>query len=216
MTTRILMIVVCVMAVANSAASRISKPPSHSPSPIPVLVPAPSHSSSSSPVPAPSPSDCSNVIYNMASCLSFLGNDNNETKPDSACCDGFKSVLHAGFECVCTAVSSSAQMGLDLNMTKAYTLPAACGVSVPSINNCSNDAKPPAKPPVSPVAPVSPSHPSAPARPPKANTPAPSQGGRTPELAPSPSSVGGSYSLSASLTFIIISMLVASFSLVSA
>ncbi|KAK1555750.1 hypothetical protein Q3G72_030869 [Acer saccharum] len=206
------------MAVANSAASRTSKPPSHSPSPVPVPVPTPSHSSSSSPVLAPSPSDCSNVIYNMAGCLSFLGNDSNETKPDSACCDGFKSVLHAGFECVCTAVSSSAQMGLDLNMTKAYTLPAACGVSVPSLNNC-NNAKPPAKPPVSPVSPVapmSPSHPPAPAKPPKANTPAPSQEGGTPELAPSPSTVSGSYSMSASLTFIIISMLVASFSLVSA
>ncbi|KAK0575596.1 hypothetical protein LWI29_003407 [Acer saccharum] len=212
MTTRILLIVVCVMAVANSAASRISKPPSHSPSPVPVPVPTPSHSSSSSPVLAPSPSDCSNVIYNMAGCLSFLGNDSNETKPDSACCDGFKSVLHAGFECVCTAVSSSAQMGLDLNMTKAYTLPAACSVSAPSLNNC-NNAKPPAKPPVSPV---SPSHPPTPAKPPKANTPAPSQGGGTPELAPSPSTVSGSYSMSASLTFIIISMLVASFSLVSA
>ncbi|KAK3230824.1 hypothetical protein Dsin_002705 [Dipteronia sinensis] len=209
MTTRILLIVVCVMAVSNSAASR-SKPPSHSPSP----VPAPSHSSSSSPVPAPSPSDCSNVIYNMASCLSFLGNDSNVTKPDSACCDGFKSVLHAGFECICTAVSSSAQMGLDLNMTKAYTLPASCGVSIPSLDNC-NNAKPPAKPPVSPVSPT-PSHPSAPAKPPNAKTPAPSQGGDTPELAPSPSTVSGSYSMSASLTFIIISMLVASFSLVSA
>ncbi|KAK2659668.1 hypothetical protein Ddye_006201 [Dipteronia dyeriana] len=213
MTTRILLIVVCVMAVANSAASRSKLPPSHSPSPVPV--PAPSHSSSSPPVPAPSPSDCSNVIYNMASCLSFLGNDSNVTKPDSACCDGFKSVLHAGFECICTAVSSSAQMGLDLNMTKAYTLPAACGVSVPSLNNC-NNAKPPAKPPVSPVAPVSPSQPSTPAKPPKANTPAPSQGDGTPELAPSPSTVSGSYSMSASLTFIIISMLVASFSLVTA
>ncbi|KAH7567789.1 hypothetical protein JRO89_XS07G0149600 [Xanthoceras sorbifolium] len=211
MATRILLVVCVMAALAAVANSAPSKAPSLSPSPVPV--PAPSHSSSS---PAPSPSDCSTVIYHMASCLSFLGNDSKVTKPDSSCCSGFKSVLHVGFECICTAVNSSARMGLALNMTKANTLPSACGVSAPPLTHC--NAKPPvspshpstpAKPPSHPSTPAKPpSHPSTPAKPPSAKTPGP-------QLAPSPSILSGTDSMTASLT-LIISMLVASFSIVSA
>lgn len=96
-----------------------------------------------SPTPAPSskPTDCSIIIYNMANCMPFLSKGGKDTKPDSSCCTGFKSVLKVNAECICEALKSSASLGLDLNMTKAVTLPSACGVSAtaPPISKCGSE-----------------------------------------------------------------------------
>ncbi|KAI3465084.1 hypothetical protein Pfo_021747, partial [Paulownia fortunei] len=80
--------------------------------------------------------DCSTLIYNMMDCMSFLGNGGDETTPDRSCCSGFKTVLKANADCICYALSSSASLGLDINMTRAEALPSDCGVSAPPISNC--------------------------------------------------------------------------------
>ncbi|XP_043718541.1 non-specific lipid transfer protein GPI-anchored 11-like [Telopea speciosissima] len=86
---------------------------------------------------APAPAvDCSSLIVNMADCLSFVSNGSKEKKPQSTCCSGLKTVLKTDAECLCEAFKSSAQYGVELNMTKALTLPSACRVSTPSVSNC--------------------------------------------------------------------------------
>ncbi|KAG8377363.1 hypothetical protein BUALT_Bualt08G0025300 [Buddleja alternifolia] len=87
--------------------------------------------------------DCSTLIYNMMDCMTFLSNGDNETKPDASCCSGFKSVVDTDAECICYAMSTAASLGMDINMTKAETIPSSCGVTgVPPISSCS--ANPPA------------------------------------------------------------------------
>ncbi|XP_042492685.1 non-specific lipid transfer protein GPI-anchored 11-like [Macadamia integrifolia] len=86
---------------------------------------------------APAPAvDCSSLIVNMADCLSFVSNGSKEKKPQSTCCSGLKTVLKTDAECLCEAFKSSAQYGVEINMTKALTLPSACRVSTPPVSNC--------------------------------------------------------------------------------
>ena len=81
---------------------------------------------------SPSPSmSCSTIIYDMAECISFLSNGSTEEKATPPCCSGFKSVLKTNAECICEALKSS----IDVNLTRAATLPSACQVSAP-ISKC--------------------------------------------------------------------------------
>ncbi|KAJ4964931.1 hypothetical protein NE237_016780 [Protea cynaroides] len=101
---------------------------------------------------APAPAvDCSSVIMNMVDCLSFVSNGSKETKPQSTCCSGLKTVLKTSTECLCDAFKNSAQYGIALNMTKALNLPSACGVSA-SASKCG--AQPPALSPKSAKSPA--------------------------------------------------------------
>ncbi|KAJ0025611.1 hypothetical protein Pint_08305 [Pistacia integerrima] len=159
-----------------------------------------------SPAPAPSSkTDCSSIIYKMADCIPFLSKGGKDMKPDSSCCTGFKSVLKVNADCICEALKSSASLGIDLNMTKAVTLPSACGVSSPPISKCGVPS-PPGGAPVKPPSIPKPS----PGPPKKTPTPSPSEpSGQTP--APAPSAHSGSYSTFASFKVIIISAVVAFF-----
>ncbi|GAA0179149.1 hypothetical protein LIER_42202 [Lithospermum erythrorhizon] len=106
---------------------------------------------------SPSPSvDCSIVIVNLAECLSFVRAGSTTKKPEGACCNGLKTVLKTNPECICEGFKNSAQFGIDLNVTKALTLPQACKVSAPSITNCGLSLAPGAAPALSPM-PSSPS-----------------------------------------------------------
>ncbi|KAK9270320.1 hypothetical protein L1049_025898 [Liquidambar formosana] len=105
-------------------------------------------------VPSPAPAtDCSTIIYDMVDCISFLSDGSKETKPDASCCSGFKSVLKTDPHCICEAIKDSDEMGIELNITKAMTLPSACRVSAPPLSNCGIPVAPgatPAHPPKSP------------------------------------------------------------------
>nr|XP_043620944.1 non-specific lipid transfer protein GPI-anchored 31-like [Erigeron canadensis] len=86
---------------------------------------------------APAPAaDCSTVILNMADCLSFVTAGSTVVKPEGTCCSGLKSVLKTDAECLCEAFKNSAQLGIQLNVTKAMSLPSACKVKAPSVSNC--------------------------------------------------------------------------------
>ncbi|RWR88441.1 LOW QUALITY PROTEIN: non-specific lipid-transfer protein-like protein isoform X2 [Cinnamomum micranthum f. kanehirae] len=78
---------------------------------------------------APSPSvDCSSVLLSMADCLTFVMNGSTISKPEGSCCTGFKSVKENP-KYLYEAFNNNNNLGVPLNMTKATTLPAACGVS---------------------------------------------------------------------------------------
>ncbi|XVE95350.1 hypothetical protein REPUB_Repub02eG0089300 [Reevesia pubescens] len=191
-----------------------------------------------SPSLAPSLS-CTSIIIEMADCLSFFTNESMEEKPTPSCCSGFKTVLKTNAECICEALKSSAELGVDLNFTKASTLPSLCHVSTP-ISNCDVSSSPgpvpatappprlrrlkqltmfvcyitAANPPTSGT--PSPNSPEAPAIPESSVTPTPSTAAdEVATHAPTPVlSVSGTYSLSACF-FVLISMLVIPFSYIS-
>lgn len=86
---------------------------------------------------APSPSvDCSMVLLSMADCLSFVMNASTVSKPEGSCCSGFKTVLKETPKCLCEAFNNKNNLGVTLNMTRATTLPSACGVSTPPLSKC--------------------------------------------------------------------------------
>ncbi|KAJ4897307.1 Non-specific lipid-transfer protein-like protein [Raphanus sativus] len=106
-----------------------------------------SHHHTAAPAPAV---ECSTLILNMAPCLDFVTAGGKEAKPQSACCDGLKTVLKANAECLCEGFKSSASFGVTLNMTKAATLPTACKLHAPSISNCGLSVTPAMAPGLAP------------------------------------------------------------------
>ncbi|KAH7849271.1 hypothetical protein Vadar_015448 [Vaccinium darrowii] len=105
----------------------------------------------SSPVESPGAGvSCSSLIYNMVDCISFFSAGSNETKPSPLCCLGFEVVLDTDAECICEGIKSSINLGMEIDMAKAATLPSACGISAPSISKCDVSPTPgpsPANPP---------------------------------------------------------------------
>uniref|UniRef100_A0A5K1G0P6 Bifunctional inhibitor/plant lipid transfer protein/seed storage helical domain-containing protein n=1 Tax=Nymphaea colorata TaxID=210225 RepID=A0A5K1G0P6_9MAGN len=89
------------------------------------------------PQPAPPPGpDCYSIVLAMADCLGFVQNGSTQAKPSAACCDGMKSVLKQGPQCLCLVLRDSGSLGIAVNTTKALELPGACGVSAPRISQC--------------------------------------------------------------------------------
>ncbi|XP_026429532.1 non-specific lipid-transfer protein-like protein At5g64080 [Papaver somniferum] len=100
---------------------------------------------------APAPAvDCSTIIFSMADCLTFVTSGSKVTKPEGACCSGLKTVLKADAQCICEAFKNSGSLGVVLDIKKAMTLPAACGVSAPSIDKCGLALSPAGAPAQSP------------------------------------------------------------------
>ncbi|OMO94219.1 hypothetical protein COLO4_16459 [Corchorus olitorius] len=142
-----------------------------------------------SPSSAPSPSmSCSTIIYDMADCISFISEGSKDKKPTPSCCTGFKTVVQADADCICEALKSTAELGIDVNLTRAATLSSACRVSAPPLSKCDVSTSPEKSPSPSPEKAPSPSHgaappspapkiaPSPPTTPPPAPTTAPSPG----------------------------------------
>lgn len=84
-----------------------------------------------------SAADCTNLVLNLADCLSFVVEGSTATFPQGDCCSGLKIVVTTNSECLCEAFKNSAQLGVKLNVSKAMTLPVVCRVSSSSVANCS-------------------------------------------------------------------------------
>ncbi|KAL3830462.1 hypothetical protein ACJIZ3_019264 [Penstemon smallii] len=143
--------------------------------------------------------DCSTLINNMMDCMSYLGNGGDEKEPDYSCCSGLETLVNTNPDCMCYALSTSASLGLDINMTKAENLPSACGVSAPSISKCNLSNTPGTSPPANPPPAVR-SPKLAPTKPPVASH----------RLAPAPSPKSGAYSATSS-TFLLVFLMFVSF-----
>ncbi|KAH7683521.1 Plant non-specific lipid-transfer protein/Par allergen protein [Dioscorea alata] len=89
--------------------------------------------------PSMAPPDCNSAITNLAECLSFVEYGSKLEKPQGECCAGLKKVVKDEVSCLCEAFKQSYSFGIKLNMTKAFGLPHACGISTPSLSNCKID-----------------------------------------------------------------------------
>ena len=88
---------------------------------------------------APPGVDCSVHVYNMADCMPFLSVGSNETEPTTECCNGFKSVLDADSECLCEALKSSVDLGLDLDLSRVPALSIVCGLKASPLSSCNSE-----------------------------------------------------------------------------
>ncbi|KAF8052974.1 hypothetical protein N665_1482s0005 [Sinapis alba] len=91
--------------------------------------------------------DCTAVILTMTKCLPFVTIGSQVEKPETACCSGLKTVLDTKAECLCEGLKSSVAMGINLNVTKAATLPSACKLNAPPMSSCALSTKPPTSAP---------------------------------------------------------------------
>ncbi|KAK1308261.1 hypothetical protein QJS10_CPA09g00525 [Acorus calamus] len=80
--------------------------------------------------------DCDSVIYTMLPCLSFVENGSKVAKPDADCCSAFSKLVKTHPGCLCEAMNAGSTFGIPINMTKALTLPKACGVKVHHKPHC--------------------------------------------------------------------------------
>ncbi|GKV44060.1 hypothetical protein SLEP1_g51287 [Rubroshorea leprosula] len=135
-------ILTCLAALATSARPRHHDPQESS-------LPAPVRS----PNLAPGPSvDCSSAMYDLVDCIGYLSYGSNDTKPEKSCCSGFKSMMKVAEQCICEAIKSSRGMGIELNLTRAASLPSDCGVSAPPISTCGISLSPSTAPSAAPSA----------------------------------------------------------------
>ncbi|KAB2076483.1 hypothetical protein ERO13_A06G038100v2 [Gossypium hirsutum] len=135
--------------------------------------------------PPASPSlSCSTAMYNMVDCVQFLSNNGSKDgKPAASCCAGLEKVLKSNPDCICEYIKNNAQLGANINVTKAETLPSACQISAPPISQCD----------VSPSPGVAPASPSSD----KGGTPSTKSPSTPPGGVPPPSHHSGAYSLPA-------------------
>uniref|UniRef100_M4C8X4 Bifunctional inhibitor/plant lipid transfer protein/seed storage helical domain-containing protein n=1 Tax=Brassica campestris TaxID=3711 RepID=M4C8X4_BRACM len=105
------------------------------------------------PAPGPSNSDCSSVIYGMMDCLSYITPGSNDTIPTKVCCGGILSVLQYNPKCVCVGLASSKDMGIEINSTRAHSMPTTCKLPIAAPHCAIPGASAPgASTPVSPSA----------------------------------------------------------------
>ncbi|CAF2124919.1 non-specific lipid-transfer protein-like protein At2g13820 [Brassica rapa] len=157
------------------------------------------------PAPGPSNSDCSSVIYGMMDCLSYITPGSNDTIPTKVCCGGILSVLQYNPKCVCVGLASSKDMGIEINSTRAHSMPTTCklpiaaphcaipGASAPGASTpVSPSAGTPMTSPSSDESPTSPSSDESPTSPSSDESPtsSPSLAESPGMTAPSPSSSG--------------------------
>jgi len=76
--------------------------------------------------------ECSAVIMTLTKCLPFVTIGSQVEKPETACCSGLKTVLATKAVCLYEGLKKSAAMGINLNITKAATLPDACKLNAPT------------------------------------------------------------------------------------
>ncbi|XP_028762177.1 non-specific lipid-transfer protein 4.1-like [Neltuma alba] len=80
-------------------------------------------------------SSCNNVLISLSPCLDYV--TGNAPLPSSACCSQLGSVVSSQPQCLCEVVNGAASsVGININQTRALTLPTACGVQTPPLSIC--------------------------------------------------------------------------------
>ncbi|KAK7336774.1 hypothetical protein VNO77_17322 [Canavalia gladiata] len=86
---------------------------------------------------AQSQSSCTNVLISLSPCLDYI--TGNASTPSSTCCSQLAYVVRTQPLCLCEVVNigaSSIAASLNINQTKALSLPTACNVQTPPISSC--------------------------------------------------------------------------------
>ncbi|KAL8214958.1 hypothetical protein R6Q57_004407 [Mikania cordata] len=83
-------------------------------------------------------SGCTNALMGMSSCLNFI--TGNTSSPSSSCCSQLGNVVQAQPQCLCQVLNGAGvTLGLSINRTLALTLPGACNVQTPPVNQCNSE-----------------------------------------------------------------------------
>ncbi|KAK1578159.1 hypothetical protein Q3G72_027999 [Acer saccharum] len=78
---------------------------------------------------------CTNALSSLASCLNYI--TGNSSNPSPSCCSQLGYVVRSSPQCVCSVINGVAPlMGININQTLALSLPGACQVQTPSVNQC--------------------------------------------------------------------------------
>ncbi|KAG0460864.1 hypothetical protein HPP92_020858 [Vanilla planifolia] len=89
------------------------------------------------PSPAPTGLDCFDALTNLTSCLTYVEEGSNLTKPEKGCCPALAGLVKSQPICLCQLLSNSNTFGIAINDTKALSLPAVCRVKTPPVSLCS-------------------------------------------------------------------------------
>ncbi|XP_059439796.1 non-specific lipid transfer protein GPI-anchored 15 [Corylus avellana] len=104
-------------------------------------------------------SGCTSVLSNLSPCLNYI--TGNSSTPSSSCCSQLSNVIQTSPRCLCSALNGgAASLGITINQTLALSLPTACNMQTPPINQCKAANGPPSSgsPPVgSPAGAITPS-----------------------------------------------------------
>ncbi|WCJ21563.1 Bifunctional inhibitor/lipid-transfer protein/seed storage 2S albumin superfamily protein [Euphorbia peplus] len=80
-------------------------------------------------------SSCNSVLTSLTSCLNYV--TGNSSTPSSTCCSQLANVVQSSPQCLCTLLNNNGpSIGITINQTLALSLPGACKVQTPPINQC--------------------------------------------------------------------------------
>ncbi|XP_016433305.1 non-specific lipid transfer protein GPI-anchored 2 [Nicotiana tabacum] len=86
---------------------------------------------------APSPGlDCLSVLVNMSSCLTFVEQGSNLTKPDKECCPELAGLVDSNPICLCQLLGDPDKLGVQIDINRALKLPNICTVETPPVSTC--------------------------------------------------------------------------------
>ncbi|KAL5792891.1 hypothetical protein ACOSP7_001485 [Xanthoceras sorbifolium] len=78
---------------------------------------------------------CTSALMNLAPCLNYI--TGNSSTPSSSCCSNLGGVVQSSPQCLCSVLNGAAPLlGININQTLALSLPGACQVQTPPINQC--------------------------------------------------------------------------------
>ncbi|URE44785.1 AAI [Musa troglodytarum] len=122
--------------------------------------------------PAPPPAlDCTDAMLNLSACLTYAEAGSNLTRPGKGCCRGLASVVDTEPVCLCQLIVDNDVFGVEIDTTKALTLPTACRVDAPPATLCAVLGVPIASPSPSSGAPEEPESPAGSSSSPETETP---------------------------------------------
>nr|TKW35947.1 hypothetical protein SEVIR_2G409000v2 [Setaria viridis] len=100
-----------------------------------------SGAASQAPAPAPAPSssvDCGAAVAGLLPCLSYVQQGSPQGKPAMECCAGVKGALKSPATVACLCAAFKQKYPVAINMTRAATLPAACGEDQAAFSKCNS------------------------------------------------------------------------------
>ncbi|KAF4360945.1 hypothetical protein G4B88_015420 [Cannabis sativa] len=85
--------------------------------------------------PAKDREDCMDQLTGLATCLSYVSGQAKSPTPD--CCSGLKQVLKIKKKCLCVIIRdrNDPNLGLEINVTLALTLPSVCNAPA-NVSKC--------------------------------------------------------------------------------
>ena len=96
-------------------------------------------SGAASQAPGPSPPvDCSSAVTGLIGCLPYVQQGSTQGKPAGECCNGVKAALKSPATVACLCAAFSQNYGIQVNLTRAAGLPAACGEDPAAFSKCNS------------------------------------------------------------------------------